>query len=131
MLSAEAIVGSGTVPPSGGGNDKLNSASISFECGGPALDLLPCFTVSHVRRGPGGVKPESPDACSLIGHSAAKRRRQRQAEHCGVQLRVRFDLLADVISIPVGRGPGGATLESSLCFLLGAGLARQCQSRPR
>ena len=63
MLSAEAIVESGTVPPSGGGNDRLISASISFECGGPALDLLPCFTVSHVRRGPGGVKPESHDSC--------------------------------------------------------------------
>jgi hypothetical protein len=67
MLTAEAIGGSGTVPPKGGGNNKLNPALVpasctrrSFECGGPALDLLPGVIAVAVVRGPGGVTPESP-----------------------------------------------------------------------
>ena len=47
MLTAEAIVGSGTVPPRGGGNDKLNPAASSCECGGPAPDLFPGVRVAR------------------------------------------------------------------------------------
>jgi hypothetical protein len=54
MLTAESMVGSGRVPPRGGGNDKLNPAESSCECGGPALDLLPGAIAVPVGSGPGG-----------------------------------------------------------------------------
>ena len=60
MLIAEAIVGSGTVPPRGGGNDKLNPVASSCECCGPALDLLQGAIAVPVGREPGGATPESP-----------------------------------------------------------------------
>ncbi len=60
MLTAEAIVGSGTVPL---GNDKLNPSTSSCECGRPALDLLP---VSLLPRG-GGNDKLNPPAVSTAG----------------------------------------------------------------
>jgi hypothetical protein len=54
MLTADAIVGSGRVPPSSGGNDKLKPVASSCECGGPALDLLPGAIAVPVGSGPGG-----------------------------------------------------------------------------
>ena len=79
MLTAKAIGGSGTVPPRGGGNNKLNPALVlanrtrrSFECGGPALDLLPGVIAVAVVRGPGGVMPEL-----LLGAGLAKKCQSR------------------------------------------------------
>ena len=126
------------MPPRGGGKIKLKPALVpasrtrrSFECGGPALDLLPGVIAVAVVRGPGGVTPElllgaglakqcqsqSPDACSRIGHSAAVRRRNDKLNpaasscECGGPA---LDLLQGAIAVPVGRGPGGATPESRL-----------------
>ena len=78
-VTAKAIGGSGTVPPRGGGNNKLNPALVpasrtrrSFECGGPALDLLPGVIAVAVVRGPGGVTPEL-----LLGAGLAKQCQSR------------------------------------------------------
>ena len=71
----KAIGGSGKVPPRGGGNNKLNPALVpasSFECGRPALDLLPGVIAVAVVRGPGGVTPEL-----LLGAGLAKQCQRR------------------------------------------------------
>ena len=60
------------------GNDKLNPAVFSRECGGPALDMLPGAFAIPVGRGPGGAAnaldvgrgPALQDVCAMFVSSS-------------------------------------------------------------
>ena len=63
MLTVEAIVGSGRVPPRGDGNDKLNPVASSCECSGLALNLLPGAIAVLLGAGPAGQRQSRDCAC--------------------------------------------------------------------
>ena len=64
MPTAEAIGGSCTVPPRGGGHNKLNRASVPASRAASAAGLrLPGVVAVAVVRGPGGVTPDFVSSC--------------------------------------------------------------------